>query len=200
MTPLKRAFDVLVALVLLVPLLPIGLVVAVLILISDGRPVFYRSERMRGVDEAFVLVKFRTMTLVDRDDGVSGQDKAHRITKLGQVLRRRRLDEIPQIWNVLVGDISFVGPRPPLRKYVDQFPALYGAVLKSRPGITGLATLVFKDHEAKLLAECTTAEETDAVYARRCVPQKARLDLIYQQNRSLCWDVVLMFQTILGRG
>ena len=109
---------------------------------------------------------------------------------------------MPQLWNILRGDLSFVGPRPPLRQYVDRFPALYGRVLQSRPGVTGLATLVYHGHEERLLARCADAAETDAVYGRACVPRKARLDLIYAAQRSLCFDLVLIVRTaarVLGR-
>ena len=88
-----------------------------------------------------------------------------------------------------------MGPRPPLRTYVEAYPDLYGAVLRSRPGITGLASLVFHAHEERLLAQCRDAAETDAVYRRRCIPRKARLDLIYQARRTLCYDLVLIAQT-----
>jgi lipopolysaccharide/colanic/teichoic acid biosynthesis glycosyltransferase len=91
--------------------------------------------------------------------------------------------------------MSLVGPRPPLRRYVVDYPYIYGAVLQSRPGITGLASLVFHAHEERLLAACDTPEQTDAVYRRRCVPAKARLDLIYARHRSLCWDLVLIGRT-----
>jgi len=92
--------------------------------------------------------------------------------------------------------MSFVGPRPPLRLYVERFPDLYAQVLRSRPGITGLATLSFHRHEEWLLAPCRDAAETDAVYSRRCVPRKARIDLIYQRRRTLCLDLRLMLQTL----
>jgi lipopolysaccharide/colanic/teichoic acid biosynthesis glycosyltransferase len=92
--------------------------------------------------------------------------------------------------------MSFVGPRPPLRQYVERFPDLYARVLQNRPGITGLATLVYHAHEERLLRPCRTVAETDAVYARRCIPAKARLDLIYQRNRSICYDLVLLGRTI----
>jgi len=192
----KRLFDLILALVLLGPLLLLGAGIAALILLRDGMPIFFRAERMRSPTESFHLLKFRTMTESAQDSGVSGQDKAHRITQTGAMLRQRRLDEIPQIWNVLRGDISFVGPRPPLREYVARFPDLYAQVLKARPGITGLATLLYKDTEGKLLATCQTASETDAVYARRCVPQKAKIDLIYRDHRSLCWDGLLVWATV----
>ncbi|MDF0603110.1 sugar transferase [Psychromarinibacter sp. C21-152] len=195
MTPGKRAMDLALALVLAVPLAPVALVVAALILLRDGRPVLYGAERMRTPETSFRLWKFRTMTPVDGDSGVSGGDKLQRLRRTGRVLRRRRLDELPQLWNVIRGDISFVGPRPPLRIYVERFPELYGEVLKSRPGITGLATLYYHRHEERLLAPCRTAIETDAVYARRCVPRKAALDLIYQRRRSLAMDLRLIAMT-----
>jgi lipopolysaccharide/colanic/teichoic acid biosynthesis glycosyltransferase len=109
------------------------------------------------------------------------------------------LDEMPQLWNILKGDMSFVGPRPPLRVYVQDYPQLYGPVLHSRPGLTGLATLLYHAHEQRLLAKCQTPAETDAVYRRACVPRKARLDLIYQSKRSLCLDMALMWRTVFGR-
>jgi lipopolysaccharide/colanic/teichoic acid biosynthesis glycosyltransferase len=136
------------------------------------------------------------MTVVDSESGVSGGVKFARITPAGAWLRSKRLDEFPQLWNILKGDISFVGPRPPLRQYVEQFPDLYGEVLKSRPGVTGLASIVYHKHEAALLARCETSEQTDEIYARICVPAKARLDLIYQKHQSTCYDFDLVFQTI----
>ncbi|MGX9356002.1 sugar transferase [Roseobacteraceae bacterium S113] len=193
----KRTFDVLVALGLSVILVPLGCVVALVILFRDGTPVLYRSERMKTVDESFALLKFRTMSVVAHDAGVSGGHKSARITPLGAMLRRTRLDEIPQLWNVLRGDISFVGPRPPLREYVERFPETYRSVLRARPGITGLATLVYHRTEERLLAQCISESETDAVYARRCIPRKAALDEIYRANRTLLWDVRLMFATLI---
>lgn len=191
----KRIFDIALALVLAALLALPGLMVALWLLIREGRPVFYLSERMKAPDQPFRLWKFRTMTVAAKDSGVSGGDKARRITDAGRFLRRTRLDEVPQLWNVLKGDMSFVGPRPPLRNYVERFPAVYARVLQSRPGITGLATLHFHRHEDRLLAACHTPQETESVYERRCIPRKARLDLIYQRNRSVCHDIILLGQT-----
>ncbi|MFX0544703.1 sugar transferase [Roseovarius sp. S1116L3] len=199
MTPFKRFFDFISAIVLGTVLLPLTLWVAALILIRDGRPIFYVAERMKTPTKSFGLIKFRTMTIVERDSGVSGGDKAARLTRTGKMLRAKRLDELPQILNVLKGDISLVGPRPPLRTYVERFPDIYVEVLKSRPGITGLATLYFHQHEEYLLSRCTGAEETDRVYAARCVPRKARIDLIYQRNRSFCYDWEIMLKTVFKR-
>ena len=197
MTPAKRLFDILVAFILGVILLIPVAVTALLILIRDGRPVFYISERMKTPTEGFRLAKFRTMKTVASDSGVSGGDKADRITRTGHFLRRTRLDEVPQLWNVLKGDISFVGPRPPLRQYVERFPEIYREVLKSRLGITGLASVHFHAHEEWLLARARTTQETDEIYSCACVPRKARLDLIYQKNQNLCMDMMIMLKTVL---
>ena len=196
MTPAKRALD-LIAAVLLCLLLALPFAVLVVWLwAKEGRPVFYVSERMRAPDRPFRLWKLRTMRVAPADSGVSGGDKVSRITPTGRFLRRTRLDEIPQLWNVLRGDMSFVGPRPPLRQYVERFPDLYAQVLRSHPGITGLATLRYHRHEERLLARCHSAAETDALYARACVPRKARLDLIYQRRRTVCMDIALMVETL----
>ncbi len=196
MTIGKRFFDVVLALLLGVVLLVPMLFIALLIMLRDGRPVLYLSERMKTPTEGFQLWKFRTMTVVETDTGVSGGNKAARVTPIGAKLRRYRLDELPQLWNILRGDISFVGPRPPLRRYVELRPDLYAQVLRSRPGVTGLATIVFHQTEERLLSPCQTAEDTEAVYLRRCVPVKGRLDLIYAANQSLCYDVALIAETL----
>lgn len=196
MTASKRILDVTFALLLLVVLSPVIVILLIWIWLKQGRPIFFVAERMKGVDDPFNLWKLRTMEVVDTDTGVSGGDKDNRITPVGAKLRSKRLDELPQLWNIIRGDLSFVGPRPPLRQYVEEFPELYAEVLKSRPGVTGLATLVFHQHEEWLLKDCKTPEETHDVYARRCVPRKARIDLIYQKNRSLAFDFGLVFQTI----
>jgi lipopolysaccharide/colanic/teichoic acid biosynthesis glycosyltransferase len=142
------------------------------------------------------LIKLRTMTPDDADSGVTGADKGDRITPMGRLLRRGRLDELPQMWNILKGDISFVGPRPPLRTYVERFPDIYNQVLISRPGVTGMASLFYHRHEERLLARCKTAAETDATYGRICVPAKARLDLIYQKHASVCLDIWVIVKTL----
>lgn len=195
MTVSKRLFDLTLALVLIAVLaLPFAVLLLVLLVI-EGRPLFYVAERMRAPGQPFHLWKLRTMKVVASDSGVSGGDKTDRVTRIGRILRRARLDEIPQLWNVVKGDMSFVGPRPPLRLYVERFPDLYAEVLKSRPGITGLASLHFHAHEERLLASCRDAAETDAVYSRRCVPRKAKMDLIYNKHRNICLDLRLIADT-----
>lgn len=199
MTRSKRLLDLAVALALSILLAPVLLALALLVLLLDGRPVFYVSERMKTPTQGFQLVKFRTMRTDAADRGVTGADKAGRITRLGAFLRRTRLDELPQLWNIVKGDMSFVGPRPPLRLYVEDYPRIYGPVLRSRPGLTGLATITYHRHEKRLLAASRSAEETEAIYRRACVPRKARLDLIYQAHRSLCFDIWLMIRTVFRK-
>ncbi|WP_375569896.1 sugar transferase [Seohaeicola saemankumensis] len=195
MTPQKRLLDLTLVILLSPFLLPILAALVLVVWLREGRPILYSSERMQSPTRSFLLWKLRTMRTASEDSGVTGGDKSARITPTGQILRKRRLDELPQIFNILCGDISFVGPRPPLRVYVERFPEIYQKVLQSRPGVTGLASLVYARHEAHLLARCESAEETDAIYARACIPRKARLDLIYQRNQSLLLDVWLVFLT-----
>ncbi len=196
MTWSKRLLDLFFAALLVVILGPVLLGLLIWLLIVQGRPIFYVAERMKGIDQPFMLWKLRTMEQAEGDAGVSGGDKAARITPAGAWLRRRRLDEFPQLWNIIRGDLSFVGPRPPLREYVERYPEIYAQVLQSRPGVTGLASIVYHKHEEALLARCRTPEDTDAVYARICIPAKARLDRIYQRHGSICHDFDLVFQTI----
>jgi lipopolysaccharide/colanic/teichoic acid biosynthesis glycosyltransferase len=195
MTPAKRSFDLVLAAVLALPVACAVALLAVAILLIDGAPVFHVGERMRSPGRAFGLVKLRSMRQGADDGGATGPDKAAAVTRLGPFLRRTRLDELPQIWNILRGDLSFVGPRPPLRRYVERSPELYALVLQSRPGVTGLATLCFRAHEERVLAACRSAAETDAAYMRRCVARKARIDLIYQRRRSLWLDLALILRT-----
>lgn len=196
MTPAKRAVDLVFALGLSVILASLALAIAILILLCDGRPVFHVAERMKTPEQAFFLWKFRTMRPSKIDGGVSGGDKSDRITRLGRLLRRSRMDEVPQLLNILRGDISLVGPRPPLRRYVELFPGIYGQVLRQRPGLTGLATLVFHKTEERQLASSRTPEETEHVYTRRFIARKARLDMIYAARRNIWLDIRLIFGTI----
>lgn len=195
MTAGKRLFDILFSVYLMAFLAPVILVVTWKIWRQGDGPILYGSERMKTPTEAFTLWKFRTMAPDPNDGGVTGGDKSDRITPLGAALRRRRLDELPQLWNILRGDVSFVGPRPPLRRYVEMFPDLYNEVLKSRPGVTGLASLIYAPHEERVLGACDTAEQTEATYIHTCIPRKAALDLLYQRHRTFWMDVKLISWT-----
>ena len=194
----SRLFDLVIAIALILPASAIMAVVALAIAICDGRPILHVSERMRRPGQAFRLYKFRTMRPAAGDSGVTGGEKASRITPLGRILRDLRIDELPQLFNILKGDMGFVGPRPPLRAYVELYPRIYAQLLRDGPGLTGLATLVYRRHEARLLSACSDASETDAVYRRRCIPAKARLDLIHQRHRSLPFDAGILLKTVIG--
>lgn len=192
----KRAEDVLLlvlsALLLALPMA----VIAGIALWRNGRPLLHVAERMGQGGMPFRLHKLRTMTVDPADAGVTGADKAGRITPFGAWLRRNRGDEIPQLWDVARGRMTFVGPRPPLRAYVARFPGVYDEVLRDRPGITGLATVITAAHEGRLLARARTPRETDAIYARVCVPRKARLDRIYHERRCLSLDLWIIARTL----
>lgn len=196
MTLGKRILDIFMALTLGVLLIIPLLIVMLILLFIEGRPLFYISERMQTPTKSFSLIKLRTMRPSPENTGVTGGDKGDRIPPIYRRLRKSRFDEIPQLWNVLKGDMSFVGPRPPLRLYVVAFPEIYSAVLRNRPGLTGLASLRFHKHEERLLAATRNASETDDVYRTRCVPRKATLDLIYQRHQSLCFDLALIWETV----
>lgn len=192
------SWDQAVALVLLPFVIVILAVLYIVVVALQGRPFSFASERMRSEDEAFNLLKIRTMHPVDAtvDQSALGGDQLWRVTPVGAFLRRTRLDELPQIFNVLRGDLRFIGPRPPLRKHVNQYPDLYARVLAdTRPGITGLATVMVHAREERLLSECKTAVETDAVYRNRCIPIKARLDLIYRDNRGWMLNAMILWMT-----
>lgn len=195
MTWQKRLFDVVLSAVLALILFPILGLLVVVVLISQGRPIFYISERMRSSSESFSLIKLRTMPVMVGDGGVTGGNKVVQMSKMQRLLRRSRADELPQLWNVLRGDISLVGPRPPLRVYVEAFPEIYAQVLQNRPGITGLASLRFHAHEERLMHACTTAAQTDTIYRERCIPRKAHLDGIYANHVSICFDLMLIAET-----
>ncbi|PWE28343.1 sugar transferase [Pararhodobacter marinus] len=198
MNPLKRAFDLWTAAMITPIVLPLIVVISLAILITDGRPIFYGGERMKTPTKGFSLWKFRSMKVDPTDSGVSGGDKSARITPIGRWLRKKRLDELPQLWNLWRGDISVVGPRPPLRQYVEQYPDIYNEVLKCRPGLTGFATIYYSRHEYMLLGRTTSRAETDAVYRRNCVPRKARIDMMYQRNWSFCFDLNVVRKTLFS--
>ncbi|MFC0159421.1 sugar transferase [Mameliella alba] len=197
--PLLHTLDVLYAIGMTVLLSPLILYVAVVVWRNDGWPIIYRSERMKSPTRSFLLWKFRTMKNDPADAGVTGPSKSGRITPTGAWLRRKRLDELPQLWNILRGDMGFVGPRAPLRRYVEKYPEIYAEVLKERPGITGMASMAYHRTEERLLARTESAEETEEVYCRRCIPRKARLDRLYAARRNPCTDQRLMWATVFRR-
>ncbi len=196
---MNRGTEFILASLMAVVLVPVIALLSVVVLLFDGRPVFFVQSRMKSPDETFKLVKFRTLTVAEGEETVLGGDKLSRITPLGRILRKSRMDELPQLWNILRGDIGFVGPRPPLRRYMERFPEVYNEVLKTRPGVTGLATLRYHAKEERLMAQSRSAEEAEALYERLCIPAKARLDLLYAKHKSPCLDLRMMLATIWRR-
>ncbi|WBU64235.1 sugar transferase [Paracoccus aerodenitrificans] len=194
----KRMMDVALAVFMIAVLVLPLIIVAGLLLLTQGRPLIYSGKRMKAPGQPFFQYKFRTMVRVDEDGGATGAHKNWRITRLGGVLRRTRLDELPQLFNILMGDMSFVGPRPPLPEYVERFPSLYAAILTTPPGVTGLATLIYHRHEDRIMANCKTAEETDRAYYARCLPTKLRIELVYRRTASPVLDLWIMWKTVLA--
>lgn len=190
---MKRTFDIMVSLAGLVVVLPLFLIAAIAIKLDSSGPVFFRQRRMGRGFRPFVIYKFRTMAPDAMSRGTSitvGRDP--RITRVGQFLRMTKIDELPQLINVLTGDMSLVGPRPELRHYVELFRADYEEILKIRPGITDLASLKYCD-EATILGEAENPEEE---YIRRILPEKIRLAKDYINQSSLFFDALLILKTL----
>lgn len=190
---LKEIFDRFVAIAGLIILWPVMAVVAVLIAVRmPGGPVIFRQQRVGRGGRLFTLVKFRTMTMGHSGSTVSVAGES-RITPLGAVLRRLKLDELPELWNVARGDMSFVGPRPDVPGYADMLTGDDRRVLQLKPGITGPATLKYRNEE-QLLAMCDNPRE----YNDRVIfPDKVRINLEYLDIRSFVGDIRIIMQTLL---
>lgn len=190
---MKRGVDIVVSSVGLVLLFPLLAVIAALIKLDSEGPVFFKQERIGRWFRPFFIYKFRTMVKDAPNLGRAitvGDDP--RVTRVGQLLRRSKLDELPQFINVLKGEMSLVGPRPELRRYVDAFQREYEQILIVRPGMTDLASLRFID-EARLLAQATDPER---VYKELVLPEKIALAKQYVRNCSLRLDIRLMARTL----
>ena len=191
--PLKRACDLVLALVALCLALPVLGVVAAAILMIEGPPVFFRQVRVGLGGRDFVLLKFRTMT-VSAGAGTGGFDAgdAARVTRLGGFLRRTKLDELPQLWNVVRGEMSLVGPRPEVREWVSAFPERWARVLTVRPGITDPASIEFRNEEDILAA----ASQPEAAYRDEVLPRKLDLYEQYVATHSSWGDIRILARTV----
>ena len=190
----KRAFDILVSVAGLIVLLPLLVLVATAIKLDSSGPVFFRQWRVGRRFRRFGIYKFRTMIDDAFDRGLPitvGQDS--RITRVGKILRKTKIDELPQLLNVLKGDMSLVGPRPEVPRYVELFRPDYEHILKVRPGLTDLASLKYSD-EASILGQSANPERD---YVARLLPDKIRLAKEYIQRSSLLFDVKLIVETII---
>lgn len=190
---LKRIFDILIALILFIILLIPMIVIAVYIKTDSKGPVFYRQRRVTTYGKEFRIHKFRTMVTDAEKIGTAvtvGEDP--RITKAGHFLRKTRLDELPQLIDVLEGTMSFVGTRPEAVKYVEQYTPVMRATLLLPAGITSEASILYKD-EAKLLEN---AEDPDKTYVEEILPAKMEYNLNSIRNFSLMSDLKTMFATV----
>jgi lipopolysaccharide/colanic/teichoic acid biosynthesis glycosyltransferase len=196
---LKRLFDLVFAVIGLVVLSPVFLAVALWVKMSDRGPVLFRQERVGLGGRRFWMLKFRSMVVNARTAGPSITRKGDaRITPPGRILRKTKLDELPQLWNVLVGEMSFVGPRPEVPEYVAKYTPEQRRVLALKPGITDLATLEFRNEE-EMLSEVGRGQKAKAVerfYLEYCVPRKIQLNLEYARRASLWQDVRIILRTL----
>jgi|SRR5579862_411779 len=189
---LKRATDIVLSLIALAVLAPLILVIATGILIFDGRPIFYRGIRAGRFGKPFRIFKFRTMIVgAERLGGSATADTDVRITATGRLLRRDKLDELPQLINVLLGEMSLVGPRPEVPEYVALLSEDEQRILTVRPGITDWATLWDSD-EGALLALTSQPEQTYVDFIR---PQKVKLQLEYVRRQSFWTDLQILYKT-----
>lgn len=191
---IKRTFDIVLALLGLILFSPVMVLVAFMIKCDSKGAVFFKQERMGKGFRPFLIYKFRTMRQHSDDDGslvTIGRDP--RITRAGWFLRKTKIDEIPQLINVLKGDMSFVGPRPEVRRYVELFPREYAEILTVRPGITDLASLKYRD-EAALLGK---AEDPNKEYLSHVLPDKIQLAKDYLQRSSFLFDLSLILKTLV---
>ncbi len=188
----KRIFDVIFSIVGLMVLSPVFAAVSVLIKLDSTGPVFFLQERVGRYFRPFTIYKFRSMRTEARKKGalitVAGDE---RVTRVGRILRKHKIDELPQLLNVLKGDMSLVGPRPEVMEYVQLFSAEYEKLLKVRPGITDPASIKFSEEEKVLSA----ADDWEEDYKKRILPEKLHLSLRYAEKNSLLADLKLIFRT-----
>jgi|ERR1700687_60343 len=192
--PLKRALDVIYSIMLIVATLPLMTMVAVLIKSTSPGPVLYRQRRLGKNGAHFQLLKFRTMHHGRRALGLGLTRRGDaRVSRVGRFLRRWKLDELPQLFNVLRGEMSLVGPRPDLPKYLQGLRAEQRLVLSLSPGITGAATLRFRNEEV-LLAQ-VAPEQLENFYVNTLLPQKIALELEYARGASIFSDTAMLLRT-----
>ena len=192
---MKRLFDIIASACGLIVLSPVFLILAIWIKIDSKGPVFYRQTRVGRNNRDFRLFKFRSMRVGADKQGlitIGGRDP--RVTKSGYYIRKYKLDEFPQLINVFIGDMSLVGPRPEVRKYVDMYTPEQMHVLDVRPGITDMASILYCD-ENELLEK---AEDPDKYYVDVVMQDKLRINLDYVAHHSFWFDVKLIFKTLFA--
>lgn len=191
----KRLTDIVIAVILLIFLILPMAVIAVIVKATSKGPALYRQERVTAYNRHFRILKFRTMT-VGADEQGALVTSAHdaRVTKVGEKLRKFRLDELPQIFHVLSGKMSFVGTRPEVPRFVDRYQPEMMATLLMPAGITSLASIRYKD-EDKIIGRASDPDEVDRIYMETILPEKMKINLEYLSSFSFFGDIKLMFAT-----
>jgi lipopolysaccharide/colanic/teichoic acid biosynthesis glycosyltransferase len=193
----KRAFDLTAASFGLLLLSPLLLLLALTVWAASGLPILFRHQRVGRRGQGFQLLKFRTMTVApEAEQGSFEAGRPQRVTSIGRWLRRSKADELPQLWNVLRGDMSLVGPRPEVRRWVDAYPGRWSFVLAVRPGITDPASIRFRNEEEILAA----AADPEVTYRDVILPQKLALYEDYVRQRSFWGDIAIILKTIAAVG
>lgn len=189
----KRALDLVCALIGLLVLSPVLLLIAIAVRASDGGRVLFRQTRVGTHGGDFTLLKFRTMRqMVAAEKGAFDAGNVSRVTPLGRLLRRTKLDELPQLWNVLRGDMSLVGPRPEVRKWVDAYPERWAFVHTVRPGITDPASIAYRNEEETLAA----SPDPERCYREEILPRKLDLYEEYVRTRTFWGDLGIILKTL----
>jgi lipopolysaccharide/colanic/teichoic acid biosynthesis glycosyltransferase len=189
----KRLFDLFFAGCGLLMLSPGFLLLAALVKLADRGPVLFRQQRIGEKGKLFWILKFRSMVVDAERLGLSvTKDGDPRITRLGRFLRKTKLDELPQLWNVLRGEMSFVGPRPEVPRYVAHYTEEQKRVLALKPGITDPATLEFRNEEEILRG----VPDTERFYVEYCIPRKIELNLAYSETANLWEDIKIILRTL----
>ena len=196
---LKLLFDKVLALILLIPLSPIIFGIAIWIKLDSEGPVFYRQERITTYGRTFRIFKFRTMVKdADKLGTAVTQQNDPRISKVGHKLRKLRVDELPQLINVLVGDMSFVGVRPEVAKYVNKYTDEMNATLLLPAGITSPASIEYKDEDEVIEKFKGSGRSVDEIYVEEILPDKMKYNLKYIEEFSVINDIKIMIRTALA--
>ena len=196
---LKLLLDKVLALILLIPLSPIILIIAIWIKLDSEGPIFYRQERITTYGRPFRIFKFRTMVKdADKLGAAVTEHNDPRISHVGNKLRKIRLDELPQLFNVLLGDMSFVGVRPEVAKYVNRYTDEMNATLLLPAGITSPASIEYKDEDEVIEKFKGTGRSIDDIYIEEVLPDKMKYNLEYIKNFSIVNDIKIMIQTALA--
>lgn len=195
----KRAMDVAAGAVLTVILSPVMLILAAAIKIDSRGSVFFRQERITQYGRSYRIFKFRTMVAdADKKGPAVTTSGDSRITRMGRLLRKCRLDELPQLFNVLAGDMSFVGTRPEVKKYVDAYTEEMWATLLLPAGITSRTSITYKDEDEVMEKYLKEGGTVDEVYIRHVLPEKMRYNLEYLKNFSIAGDIKVMIDTVFA--